>query len=133
LAQSDTAVQRQDAVTRLANAIQAAALQAAADAAQQGLTPAQTQAAVASAVAAVVANSGEDVGVIQAALAQARRNLMALGASRPVLAALTDVREDVASGDIGAGSGPGGGGVPGGNPPSAGGGGGGSDYRPPNT
>jgi len=115
------------AIDRLAHAIESAALAAVTDARSQGLNTAQSQAAAAAAVEAVIAQSGEDTGVILAALTQAKSEL-ALRNDATLSIALNLVGRDM-SGAFVAPAAPGHGTPPGGAPPP--GGGGGAEYRPP--
>lgn len=120
----------QPTAQQLANQIIAAALNAEANARQQGLSADDTQAAIEAAVSQTVTDSGADTATIEEALRLARNTLQARNASPIVLAALGDVMVAVAqTGSAPAGGG--GGGAPLGSPPSAGGAGGGSGYVPP--
>lgn len=115
------------AVDRLAHLIEAAALSAVTDARTQGLNTSQSEAAAAAAVEAVIAQSGEDTGVILAALTQAKREL-GLRNDATLSLALNLVGRDM-SGAFVSPAAPGHGTPPGGAPPP--GGGGGAEYRPP--
>ncbi len=118
--------------TALALSIQRAAQAAQADAASQGLDAVKTKAAIETAVAAVVAQSGEDSGVILAALRMVRQSTTYAGRASgdPAVLALGELSQQISMGLMASGYGPGGS-APSGSSLTTSRVGGGSDYKKP--